>query len=74
MPAYAPELMAVREENEPVALADLVLETFDSRLSKLDHPPAFVADQMIVVVPRAHALVSIAFLANPDAADDSRVD
>jgi hypothetical protein len=66
--------MAVREENEAVALADLVLEAFDSRLPKLDHPPTFVADQVIVVVTRPHPFVAVALLANPHAADDSRID
>ena len=72
--ADPPHLVAVGEQHEAVALHDLVLEALDPGLEELDHAPALVADQVVVVVPRAQALVAIARLADPHPADDPGVD
>src|SRR5262249_37608559 len=74
LPAHAPKLMAVREQHESVTFADLVPGAFAARFAKIDDSAALVADQMIVVVPRAHPLVAIALLPDANAADDSGVD
>ena len=66
--------MTVGEQHEAVALADLVLQALDARLTKLDHASALVADQVIVVVTGAHALVPIPLFANADTSHDPRID
>src|SRR5262249_22113779 len=73
LPADAAHLVAVREGQEAVALADFVLEALDAGLEELQHPAALVADQVVVMLPRPQALVTVAGLPDPDAADDAGV-
>ena len=69
-----PRIWWLCERREAVALADLVLEALDPRLEELDDPAALVADQVIVVLPRAQPLVPVSGLADPHAPDDPRID
>src|SRR6266508_748279 len=71
LPADAPQLVAVGEEHESVALADLILQALDPGLAELDHPPAVVVNQEVVVVAGAHPLVPVAGLADPHAPHDA---
>src|SRR6266542_3548205 len=71
--ADAPHLVTVRQRQEPVALADLVLEALDAGLVELDDAAALIADQVVVVLPRAKAFVAIPGLPDPHAADNARV-
>src|SRR5450432_3234521 len=66
--ADSPELVRVGQKDEPVVRGDVVLQLFDARLEELDDPAALVADQVVVVVARAQALVPVAGLADPQPA------
>ena len=64
----------MREREETVAFAHLVLEVLDRGLEELDHAAALVADQVVVVLPRAQPLIPVAGLANAHASDDAGID
>src|SRR5512143_3113364 len=72
--ADAAHLVAVRKRKEAVSLADLVLQALDARLEELDHAAAPVADQVVVVLPRAQALVPVSAFAGPHAPDDPGIE
>ena len=72
--ADAPQLVGVRQQDEAVVRGDFVLQRLDARLEELDDAPALIADQVVVVVARAQALVPVAGLADPQAAHDPGVD
>src|SRR6266542_5596000 len=71
--ADAPHLVTVRQRQEAVTLADLVLEALDAGLVELDDAAALIADQVVVVLPGPKAFVAVPGLPDPHAADDAGV-
>ena len=65
--------MAVVEQDEAVALAHLVLKLLDPLLVELHDAAALLADQVIVVIARPQALVSVARLADAELPHDPGV-